>query len=155
MERAIALRASPLPPMPLDDGFNPREFRVFTSIPEHRDFGIVALKGLVIIYDEALLHTEGVIENAFYVRERQRPVSGIWDDWLRREWDDRDRRHSPNVPLKVSREVAQAVRWPRSDHWALRLPSGFTDGPYHDWSFGRDLIGKVVGIYRPDCASSH
>lgn len=147
--QALALSASVPAVRPPEDEFDPQDFRVFTSIPDHRDFGIVALRGLVVIYDETPLHTEGIIEGAFYVREHQRPTSGIWDDWLRREWDDRDRRHGPNVPLKVSREVVRAVRYPRSDHWAVRLASGFTDGPYHDWWFGRDFVGKVVGIYSP------
>lgn len=155
MEQAIALR-SPVPSIVApDDEFDPQEFQVFTSIPDYEYYGIVTLRGMVVVYDKDILHREGIIEGAFYVREGQRPNCGSWEDWLRREWDDRDRRCGPNVPLRISREVVRAVRWPRSEHWALRLSSGFTDGPYRDWWFGRDLVGKVVGVYHPGRADPH
>ena len=141
---ALALNTAP------DDGFDLKSLRRFTSVPEHPDFGIVALRGMVIIYDEAALHREDVIEGAYYVRESQRPHSMLaWEKWLQREWEKRTRRAGPAGPLQTRREVVQAVRWPRGEHLALRLASGFTDGPYKDRWFGVDLIGKVIGIYLP------
>lgn len=153
MTQAVALRAS-LPQVadPVDD-FDVQDLRIFDHIPDHPDYGIVALRGSALIYDISPIHSEGIVEGAFYVRESQRPVAcRPWQDWLRDEWEDRDRRAGPNVPLAVTREVVRAVRWPRAkevDNWAVRLASGFTDGPYYDWWFGRDFVGKVVGIYRP------
>jgi hypothetical protein len=148
--QAIALSA-PVPAVGSEnDEFDPQDFQVFTSIPDHRDFGVVALRGMVVIYDEKPLQTEGIIEGAFYVRESQRTNAGYdWEEWLRRELEDRARRCGPFSPLKTSREVVRAVRWPRSDDWAVRLAGGFTDGPSYDWWFGRDFVGKVVGIYSP------
>lgn len=151
MTQALAIRTSvPQVVDPVDE-FDLHDLRIFDSVPEDRDYGIIALKGIVVVYDGRPLSIEGVIEGAFYVREHQR-THAPWQDWLRREWEDRDRRCGPNVPLSVSREVVQAVRWPRGkdgDNWAVRLSSGFTDGPYYDWWFARDFVGKVVGIYRP------
>lgn len=137
-----------------DEGFDFSGLRRFTAVPDHRDFGIVALRGMVIVYDETPLSCEGIIEGAFYVRESQRPRSLMsWETWLKRERDDLDRRVGPVSPLQIRREVVQAVRWPRGGHWALRLASGFTDGPYYDHAFGLDLIGKVAGIYLPDTSA--
>jgi hypothetical protein len=157
MEQMVALRSQVPQIIDPQEAFEFTGLRVFTSVPADRDYGIVALRGMVVIYDERPLHTEGILEGAFYVRESQRPASNIWDDWLRREWEDRDRRAGPYVPLVTRREVVQAVRFPRSDkttnNWAVRLSRGFIDGPYYDWWFGRDFVGKVVGIYRP--ASEH
>jgi hypothetical protein len=135
---------------PVEAGFNFSGFRVFTTVPDHRDYGIAALRGMVVVYDERPLHQEGVIAGNFYVRESQRPRSGMaWDSWLQRERDDQRRRASPASPLAVQREVVQAIRWRDDRHWAVRMSSGFVDGPYADWAFGIDLIGKVVGIYLP------
>ena len=155
-----ALAVLPAPrrlPATLDDAeeFDFSGLRIYAHVPDHRDFGIVALKGIVAVYDVKPLHSEGIVEGAFYVRESQRPACARdWQDWLRDEWNDRDRRAGPNAPLTVTREVVRAVRWSRSDrdtdNWAARLASGFTDGPYYDWWFGRDFIGKVVGIYQPE-----
>ena len=104
----------------------------------------------MIVYDEDPIHREGVIEGSYYVRESQRPHSMLaWEAWLKREWEERLNHVGPVGRLQIRREVVQAVRWPRSEHWALRLASGFTDGPYKDCWFGLDLIGKVVGIYLP------
>ena len=70
-----------------------------------------------------------------------------WDSWLRLERDDERRRAGPAGPLAIQREVVQAIRWPSDDRWSVRLSSGHVDGPYHDWAFGADFIGKVAGIY--------
>jgi len=134
--------------------FDFSHFQIFTSVPDHRDYGIVALRGMVVIYDERPLHQEGIIAGAFYVRENQRPRSGMmWECWLRHENEDQRRRCGPAGPLAIQREVVQAIRWAYGDDWAIRLPSGFVDGPYSDWAFGTDFIGKVAGIYLPTSTS--
>lgn len=131
-------------------GFDFSSFRVFTSVPDHRDFGIAALRGMVVVYDESALHREGVLAGGFYVRESQRPRSGmVWASWLEREQEDRRRRCGPSGPLEIRREVVQAIRRPGDNGWAVRLASGHIDGPYYDWAFGTDFIGKVVGVYLP------
>ena len=127
------------------------KLRVFESIPP-LDHDVVVLGGIVAVFDTQLPHIEGIVEGAYYVRESQHPVANMsWEQWLRLERDDPDshRRAQPRSPLKVTREVVQAIRWPHADNWALRLASGGVDGPYHEWAFGTDLIGKVVGIFRP------
>lgn len=130
--------------------FDFSSFRVFTSVPNHRDYGIAALRGMVVVYDESSLHREGVIAGAFYVRQSQRPRSGMtWESWLQREYDDRRPRCGPAGPLAIRHEVVQAIRWPGDDDWAVRLSSGHVDGPYYNWSFGTDFVGKVVGVYLP------
>lgn len=135
---------------PVEAAFDFSSFRVFTSVPDHRDFGIVALRGMVVIYDESSLHRESVVAGAFYVRESQRPRSGMqWESWLERERDERRRRCGPSGPLEIRREVVQAIQRPGENGWAVRLASGHIDGPYYDWAFGTDFIGKVVGVYLP------
>lgn len=131
--------------------FNLHDLRIFTSIPDDRFHGIVALRGLVVIYDNEILHREAIIERGFYVRESQYPAAGYsWESWLEREREDISSRTQPRGRLEVRREVVQAIRWPSDNRWSLRLPSGFVDGPYYDWAFGSDLVGKVVGIYQPN-----
>lgn len=139
------------------DEFDFSGIRIFAHVPDHRDLGIVALKGIVAVYDIKPLYSEGIVEGAFYVRESQSPAGcRPWQDWLADEWEERGRRRAgPTSPLITRREVVRAVRYRRSDqedNWAARLSSGFTDGPYYDWWFGRDFVGKVVGIYRPSLA---
>lgn len=134
----------------LADEFEIPDFQVFKSVPADRDFGIAALQGMVVVYDIRPLRFEGVVEGAFYVRESQRPAaSRPWADWLRGELEERNRLAGPSVPLETRREVVRAIRQQHSDLWSVHLASGFVDGPYHDWWFGRDFVGKVVGIYRP------
>lgn len=143
-----------LPALPAvaPDEFDLRSFKIFGRIPDHPDFGIVALRGAVLVYDESDLHREGVVEGALYVRESQHPTACMdWERWLDLERDDarRSRRAQPSSPLKTRREVVQAVRAAAGDRWGLRLASGAIDGPYYEWAFGRNLVGKIVGIYRP------
>lgn len=130
--------------------FNLQDLRIFTSVPDHRDYGIATLRGLVLIYDEKPLHVEGIIEGAYYVRESQRPhACRPYRDWLESELEGCRNKERIRVPLKISREVVQAIRWPYAEDWAVRLSSGHVDGPYYDWAWGTDFIGKVVGIYLP------
>jgi hypothetical protein len=151
MQNAV-VRADAAITQPNDFDFS--SFRIFTSVPDHRDYGIVALRGMVVIYDERPLHQEGIVAGAFYVKESQRPRSGMmWESWLLRENEDQRRRCGPAGPLAIQREVVQAVHWPHAGDWSVRLPSGFVDGPYCDWVFGTDFIGKVVGIYLPTASS--
>lgn len=125
------------------------DLRIFDSIPRH-NHDVVVLRGIVAVYATDVIGREGILENAYYVRESQHPYSGMsWDQWLRLEVEDRRPRSQPRGALRTRRQVVRAIRWPRTGDWALRLESGTVDGPYHDWAFGADLIGKVVGIYRP------
>lgn len=138
------------------DPFELPELTVFRSIPAH-GYGIVPLRGMVAVYDTLAHSIEGIVDGGFYVREAQRPASAMqWESWLRAEvqaFQREPRSHRPHSPLAITREVVMAVRWPRSDKpehdRAWRLDSGFTDGPYYDWAFGCDVVGKVVGIYLP------
>lgn len=139
-------------PSPTSD-FDLHSLRIFTSIPDHRDIGIVALHGMVVIYDEKPIQLEGIVDGSFYVRESQHPAAAMdWERWLLAEWkcEYRARNGQPSSLLKTRREVVKAMRWPYADNWSVRLSSGHIDGPYHGWAFGRDLVGKVVGLYRPD-----
>ena len=132
-----------------DSPFDFSDLRIFTSIPPHH-YDVVVMRGLVVVYDTECLGREGVQIGKLYVRESQRPPSCMpWEAWLDQEWKDRDRRGGPVSRLHTHREVVQAVNWPHEDDLALRLASGWTDGPYREWAFGMDLIGKVVGIYAP------
>jgi len=142
------------PVMPIEPAFDFSGFRIFTAVPDDRDCGVVALRGMVLIYDELPLHREGVVAGALYVRESQHPRSGMtWETWLRHEREDRQSRSGPAGPLAIRREVVQAIRRPGKDGWAVRLASGHVDGPYYDWAFGTDFIGRVVGIYVPSASS--
>lgn len=135
--------------------FDLSSLRVFTSVPDHRDFGIAALNGMVVVYDEGALRREGVHAGGFYVRESQRPRSGMaWTSWLEREQEDRQRRCGPSGPLEIRREVVMAVRRPGENGWAVRMASGHIDGPFYDWAFGTDFIGKVVGLYLPSTSKA-
>lgn len=142
--------ADPQPRLPaVEDRFDLTELQIFERIPE-RGHGVAVLRGLVVVYETNSIHYEGIVEGAFYVRERQRPAAGmVWDSWLRREWEDRTPRIQPRAMLCIDREVVRAIRWPGPDDWAVRLASGHVDGPYFDWAFGTDFVGKVVGIYQP------
>ena len=128
--------------------FDLPRMQIFTHVPEHRDSGIVVLEGMVFVFDRHLVRVEGFLEGSFYVREHQRPVAGM--SWETHDRLNREHGRQMRSRIDVDREVVQAIRWPSAKEWALRLASGFVDGPYYDWGFGHDLIGKVVGIYRPE-----
>jgi hypothetical protein len=146
---SLAVRTTLAPAAPEAASFDIACLQIFSEIPAfHHD--VVALSGMVAVYDYECLGREGIEEGGFYVRESQHtPAAMSWDRWLTAELQDRTPRCQPRSPLKVRREVVRAFRCPQTGNWALQLASGFIDGPYHDWSFGTDLIGKVVGIYLP------
>ena len=153
MKALATISRAPVTPTPIEPDFALADMAVFTVIPVNFH-GIVALGGMVAVYATDLIDREGILEGAYYVRESQRPAACMaWEQWLQREVEERYRRVGPRSPLQIRREVVQAIRWPSADDWSLRLASGYVDGPYHDWAFGCDLIGKVVGIYHP-CAVS-
>jgi hypothetical protein len=152
MGAALAL-STQLPAAPPRSDFDLQDLRLFDRIPEfHHD--IVALDGMVVVYDTYILGCEGVQDGSFYVIEHQYPVAGMrWESWLQFEWDDehRKRRAQPRSPLKTSREVIRAVRCPSGeDRWWFKLASGFSDGPIHGWSVGHNFVGKVVGLFHPN-----
>ena len=139
---------SPLGAQP--NGFDFSDLRIFTSIPRyHHD--VAAMHGLVVVYDTDCIGREGIQLGKLYVREHQQPFSNMsWEGWLQREWDERHRRAGPSARLRTSREVVQAIHWPYEGDLALRMATGGVDGPYYEWAYGSDLIGKVVGVYSPE-----
>jgi hypothetical protein len=123
--------------------------RIFNSVPPH-GYDVALLHGMVVVHDREIIDREGVRTGQFYVRETQHaPCALNWSRWLEMEMEARDRRASPNSPLKTRREVVQAIEHPANGEPAFRLASGTIDGPFHEWSYGWDLIGKVVGVYLP------
>jgi hypothetical protein len=139
------LKARGLAPAPLDNqapGFDFSDLRVFTSIPPYH-YDVVAMRGLVAVYDRECLGREGIQMGKLYVRENQLPPSMMqWEEWLKREWADREGRHKPFSRLTVRREVVLAFTHPRHGGPCLRLDSGFVDGPYHEWAFGHCRQGR-------------
>lgn len=139
------------PALPACEPLSLPQLRVFVSVPDH--CGVVSLRGTVVVFDPDPLHREGVRAGSFYVLENQHtPACMQWRRWLREELGDEhvESRAQPRSPLKTSRHVVQLIRDTRlPNHWTRRLESGFCDGPYQDWSIGFNLVGKVVGIYRP------
>lgn len=137
-------------PEPAPSGFTFDDLRVFTSIPEHHH-DVTALLGLVVVYDTDTLCREDIQEGALYVVEDHRPVGGMsWEiyDRLNREHGPRE----PRVRIKTSRRVIRAVRCEHDPGlWWQVLPSGHRDGPIYDWAMAHNFVGKVVGIYRPNC----
>lgn len=139
-------------PAPIENetaGFDFSDLRIFTSIPRcHHD--VAVMHGLVVVYDTDCIGREGIQIGKLYIRESQRPYAMFsWEEWLKLEWEERDRRCGPSSFLRTRREVVQAVHHRHGSGLALRMATGGVDGPYHDWAFGRDLIGKVVGVYQP------
>lgn len=152
MTRQSTLPATPVavPFRPGTSDFAIDDLQVFTSIPEHRH-DVVSLLGLVMVYETDALDYEAIQEGAFYVVEDQHPVGGM--NW---ETHDRlNREHGPSAPrsrIRTSRRVIRAVRCHHDPSlWWQVLPSGHCDGPIPDWSMAHNFVGKVVGIYRPDC----
>lgn len=158
MSRALVrIDRSRSTPSPLGNqatGFDFSDLRIFTSIPRyHHD--VAAMHGIVVVYDTDCISREGIKTGGLYIRESQRPPAAMpWEEWLKHEWNDREHRHSPYSRLTTRREVVQAVEHPHAGKMALRMATGGIDGPYHDWAFGLDLIGKVVGIYLSEGAKS-
>lgn len=144
MSRALTLA------VPESEAFaeSAQDLAIFNFVPSGCD--VVPLGGMVAIFDRDTLCREEITEGAYYVRERQRPRAGIlWSNWLALEARDATPRFGPASPLQIEREVVRAVRWRRGDQWALQSAEGYTDGPFHDWAFGHDVIGKVIGLYQP------
>lgn len=152
---ALAECTSGLPASPVPDsaGFTFDDLRIFTSVPAGHD--VTPLAGMVAVYDTDALYRAEIVEGALYVVERQYPVSGMnFGLWLRRELEDNSPRSQPVSPLRTSREVVQMVRGPKdTSHWYRRLPSGFHDGPFPEWSAGQGMVGKVVGLFQPSHGS--
>ncbi|WP_126174355.1 hypothetical protein [Altericroceibacterium xinjiangense] len=130
------------------EDFSFNGMRIFTSIPDYH-YDVAALRGMVIVYDRECLSRDPIKEGNFYVVESQYPVGGMsWEMWLELERGDRTSRAQPSSPLRTRREVVEAVR--RDGRWWHRLPSGFHDGPFQEWAVAHQMVGKVVGLYRPD-----
>ena len=134
------------------NGFDFSDLQVFDTIPRY-NHDVVPMHGLVIVFDKLAFRYEGFIEGKLYVRENQRPAANLrYDSWL-----DLEREYGqpagPSSPLVTHREVVRYVTHAPTGLPALRMDSRFVDGPYQEWAFGRNLVGKVVGIYRPGGAA--
>ena len=138
-------------PYPLqEETFQLTDLRVFTSVPQyHHD--VVALLGMVVVYDTHALGREVVEDGGLYVVEDQRPVGGM-------SWETYDRLNSDRGQLTPSSQIKTTRRVVRLQHshnmpecWDHVLPSGARDGPIPHWDVTFNMVGKVVGIYRPNC----
>ncbi|NVD43475.1 hypothetical protein [Qipengyuania atrilutea] len=137
-----------LPAEPSLTGFDFSDLQTFRSVPTGQNFDVVAMHGLVIVFDRLAIH-QGFIAGKLYVRESQRPHGAMpWSSWLDTERQYGDRA-GPTGPLRTRREVVHYISHPATGGPSLRLPCGHIDGPYKDHAFGRDLIGKVIGVYQP------
>lgn len=122
--------------------------RVFSTVPEdHHDVAICL--GMVLVYETDTLTRDGIEDGALYVVEDQRPPSGmsweIYDRLNRSFWPDQ-----PRVRLKTTRRVVRAVkRIGDPEQWWQVQSSGYRDGPFAGIYVAQNMVGKVVGIYRP------
>lgn len=124
------------------------ELERFRTVPQGRDFDVATVMGLVVVFDRKPIFSEGIVEGRLYVRENQRSPGGApWDAWLKLELE-RSEGGRPSSQLITSREVVQAVVHPAGGP-AFRLANRFVDGPYREWAYGLDVIGKVIGLYEP------
>ncbi|XAP76978.1 hypothetical protein ABC955_10280 [Citromicrobium bathyomarinum] len=140
---AIADRAIASP----EDEFAPGAYslRSFDHVPE--SFDVVPLRGMVALADPRWYE---IAEGRYYVIETQHPPGGMgwetFDDCVRRRGSD----GGPRPLLKTSRRVVRAVRRTATgDAWWFIHESGFADGPIKAWAVGHNVVGEVVGIYRP------
>jgi hypothetical protein len=140
MATQLAVIGGGLAPSPTAPDMDTSSLAMFTSIPPRH--GVAVMQGLVAVYDEEILHREGLIEGGFYVVEYQRPRACM--SWTAYH-EDRLRR------LDTSREVVRVERSNRSpDLWMMRhAQSMWVSGPLHDINLGDMIVGRVVGIYRP------
>ena len=118
--------------------------RSFDRVPP--PFDVVPLGGMVAVFDP---RWSNIVEGRFYVIESQRPVGGMsWETY-----DQFNRAHGPGEPrvrIATTRRVIRAVRKERTgDDWWFIQENGFADGPIMDWAAGHNIVGEVVGIYRP------
>ena len=132
-----------------ESGFDFTGLRLVESIPDDRH-DVAVLLGEVVAYDLDALHREPLQEGALYVVESQHPVGGMsWEtyDRFNREFVARG---ESRVRIATTRRVIRALRHPRmADHWAHVQPNGFHDGPFPDWAATHNIVGKVVGVFRP------
>jgi|GEM_PF-2851149 len=138
------------------------QLRIFSRVPREAETGIVAVEengvllkaGEVAVYDRYSLQLDGgLVDGALYAVEYQRPVAGMsWSMW----WGNGDHVRSR---LQISRHVVIARRHPKLEgHWnihplAPRTPEGIilmTDGPFEEIYLADKILGRIVGIYRPE-----
>ncbi|MBH1944429.1 hypothetical protein I5L01_09305 [Erythrobacter sp. YJ-T3-07] len=119
--------------------------RIFDRVPSGHD--VVPLCGMVAVSHPKWLE---MVEGGFYVVETQHPPGGmVWQTY-----DEHVQRYDmdggPRTLLKTSRRVIRAVRREATgDAWWFIHESGFADGPIKAWAVGHNVVGEVVGIYRP------
>ena len=119
--------------------------RTFEHVPE--GFDVVPVGGMVAVSDPRWYE---IAEGSFYAIETQHPQGGMgwetYDDCVRRRGGD----GGPRPLLKTSRRVVRAVRRAATgDAWWFTHESGFADGPIKAWAGGHNVVGEIVGIYRP------
>jgi len=140
----IHIEAPAPPPQPLSVELEPAALEAFESVPVR--FGVVALGGLVAVYDPDDIYRNGIVEGAFYTVEYQRPWSGMnWETFRRLNCSR----------LHTEREVVKVRRWPRDPElWDMVHSGGqWHSGPICDINLGDMIVGRVVGIYLPTLAA--
>lgn len=120
--------------------------QAFETVP--RGMGIATVAGEVVVYADDLSRT-GPIENAYYVVEYQSLPGGMSWETFRRIESER---------ITTSREVIRlerrAVNLPGDQHktemWQYRHFGNFwVTGPLPDHRVCDQIVGRVVGIFRP------
>ncbi len=139
---AIALAESAL--AKTDDEFEAgaAKLRSFDRVPP--PFDVVPLNGMVAVFDPRWYD---IVEGRFYVVESQHPPGGM--SWS--TYDDHVRRYEgPRTLLKTKRRVIRATRRKNTGSaWWFVHENGAGDGPLKDWAAGHNVVGEVVGIFRP------
>lgn len=119
--------------------------RSYSAIPN--DLEVVSLAGMVAVYSSCWSE---ITEGNYYVTESQRPPGGM--TW--QAYDEHVRRYEtegwPRTHLETKRRVIRATRRKHTGNaWWFIHERGSADGPIKDWAVGHNIVGEVVGIYRP------
>lgn len=116
----------------------------FDRVPAGCD--VVPLCGMVAIFHPSW---HEVREGSYYVTESQLPAGGMgWETYD--QFNAKVGAGEPRVRIKTARSVVRATRRPQADDaWWFVMESGFRDGPVANWAAGYNIIGEVIGIYRP------
>lgn len=139
---ALAIPCGAPAPTQNDFATGAAKLRSFDRVPP--PFDVVPLGGVVAVYDPRWFD---IVEGRYYVVESQNPPGGM--GW--QAYDDHVRRYDgPRTLLKTTRRVIRAIRREQTgDAWWFVHERGSADGPIKDWAAGHNVVGEVVGIYRP------
>jgi len=148
--------------------YKPIELELFQTI--RPGFGLIRVEydsvmfreGEVAVFDEQWTangrsYPEPIFdEGGIYVTEYQRPGGGMsWE-----MWNDNATKYGARARLDIRRSMVRVARsrWRGcEDKWMIhplaRTSRGAflcSDGPYDEFLLACQVIGKVVGIYRPN-----